>query len=148
MHEEPTDLSGSRAWERKQDSLTHENKLGRTSSSPRRQKPVTEEQRHQHGVNPGFLSSLSCWGITVGGKRQQNTRSKPPAPELKPMMLLVLAKVTQPLCLMLLPPYQCLLAGAWPRPLHPDPSHPVASQVQLASSRWVYFPLDPDESIT
>lgn len=61
---------------------------------------VTENKRCQHWVNPCNLGSLRCLDITVEGRWQKNTQIKPPAPEqreLRPMRLLIRAKVTQQL---------------------------------------------------
>lgn len=97
MHKEPTELSSSGAWDRKQEFwLLNSLKQARwTSSTPAIQKPVTKKQ-NQVWVNPCHLCSSAVW-ITLAG-RWQKTEIKPPAPELRelrPTRLLVL--VTQQL---------------------------------------------------
>lgn len=100
MHEEPTYLSSSETWKRKQEFFNSLKQARANQFYSKNTKPVTENKRYQHWVNPCNLGSLRCLDITVEGRWQKNTQIKPPAPEqreLRPMRLLIRAKVTQQL---------------------------------------------------
>lgn len=150
QYKEPAEGSSSRLWERKQ-GFQWLNLLKQAGANPFYSRNT--KASHRKHIKPTLgkpckLCSLSCLEITGEGRRQ-DTQTKPPAPELRTGTheVKVLAVVTQQLASsalvqaslypMLFLPYQCLLTGAWPRPLHPDPGHPAASQ--LASSGEYIF---------
>lgn len=121
MHAEPTDLSSRGAWERKQEFLNSLIQVRANQFYSKNTKASHRKQTTPALGKPCNLGSLNCSDTAVEGRWQKNIQIKPAAPELRelrPMRLLVLAKVTQQidsklspvqasgLCLMLFPPYQ------------------------------------------